>query len=309
MKIFLRRCIVLAVMLVCVAVGAGARAEVTEPLFSFVVVNDPHLVENRPGFPPGIDYFRLLMEALKTRPRKPAFVIITGDICLSIDPNARERDLAALRELIALFPVHITFGNNDRADARVILRKMFPSDLGEQDFYSFTHKDCRFVVICNAAAGDHVGHFCSQTINGSLKSNGNMQWDWLKEKLKRNEEVRRVFVFGHISPRIEGATARMNSMISPGDLVFLQDIIVQGKPDALFFGHLHAGRRFDFAGCPVYVGRSSHWNFDDEPAGFIEVSVYPGTFSVDEVDTPGAREMERLVKEKQFISEQSGVKK
>ncbi len=49
---------------------------------------------------------------------------------------------------------------------------------------------------------------------------------------------------------------------------------------------MHRKREFAVAGSPVYVARSSLWNYDNEPPGFIEVRVQPDAVAVEYVDLP-----------------------
>ncbi len=60
-----------------------------------------------------------------------------------------------LRDVDFRLPIHTVFGNADDKSSREVLRRMFPEDFAENDYYSFTHKNCKFISICDAIPAAH----------------------------------------------------------------------------------------------------------------------------------------------------------
>ena len=148
--------------LIALTIVLSASAQ-TQP-FNFVVLADPHLREDRPGEPTGVAKFLEVLAQIKALPRQPDFILMLGD--------THPEKLAPLLPQIGL-PVHVVAGNHETIAHRQQLRALFPQDFGDRDFYAFTHKGCRFIGLCTALVGDHVGHFESQDITPPI---GQMQF-------------------------------------------------------------------------------------------------------------------------------------
>ncbi|MHC4681094.1 MAG: hypothetical protein ACYTEK_20635 [Planctomycetota bacterium] len=70
---------------------------------------------------------------------------------------------------------------------------MFDDDFGQNDYYAFTHKRCKFIGICNAVPGDHVGHLNSEFYRGLR------QCSWLEGQLaEEGKSHDHTFAFAHI---------------------------------------------------------------------------------------------------------------
>ncbi len=270
-----------AVLLACVARGAdpvpGAPpAAGAPPEYTFVVVADPHISQvNKDGGPTGVERWRHLMQVVLARPRAPEFMIIVGDLIPPTDPQTQQPDLSLLTAAAQRLPLYVVAGNNDSAKVREAFRKAFPEQFGERDFYSFVRHQSRFVMVCDAALGDHYGHLASESIRGQP------QWAWLESQLKRDGEARRVFVFGHIPPHPTGADASM--YLGLGDQKLLGELVTRYTPEALFFGHCHLRQDFTLGSSPVHILPSSHWNMQGATPMFVEVSVFPDSIALEYV--------------------------
>ena len=246
---------------------AGAAEE---PAWSFAVVADPHLSEDRAGEPTGVEKFRRVAAEIVALDPKPEFALILGDIHPKRLPDAL-KDLA--------LPVHVMAGNHETAADRKQLREMFPDDFQGRDFYAFEHKGSQFIVLCTAAQGDHVGHLESQFITPGVG-----QGEWLEKQLAERARHRHSFIFGHIPPEPEN---RPNGMcLSQNDSRYVQDLVKKHRPTALFFGHRHTEVNFAIGGIPVYGARSCNWNSRNQPTGFLVVKVLPEKADVRFVEVP-----------------------
>lgn len=258
--------------------AALSAAEPFEP-FSFAVVADPHLSEdNRQYAATGLEKFARVAEKIKAMPvaGAPDFALICGDL-----------HVHRLAEALAMLsvPAHVTPGNHESRKARQQLREMLPDDFQGKDFYSFKHKGCKFISLCSATCGDHVGHLSSEDITPKTG-----QCAWLEKELA--EAATHTFVFSHIPPHPEGKD--MNMFLGQNDSRFMVGLIREFRPTALFFGHQHRRRRFTIGESPVFVLRSCNWNGGfREPTGFVMVRVQRDGISTEFVETGPAEKKDK----------------
>ena len=255
------------------------RAVPGQEAFSFAVIADPHCAEApRQGieqYGNGADKFLRCFETIDALPQedRPDFALIVGDI----HPEA----LAPHLDKIEL-PLHAVAGNHEgSAEARGLLRSLFPGDFGtgdaQRDYYSFAHKGVRFIALCDAGmGGDHVGQFSSELIRPFG------QCDWFEEELGR-EEPRKV-VFAHIPPALDGRDRNM--YMGRNDARWFLECVRRTPPDMLFFGHLHRETdAYALGGARAINLRSCSWNFQNAPIGFMLVRVNPGGLETRELLT------------------------
>jgi len=223
--------------------------------FSFVVVSDLHIAEKN-----GIEQFKAFVEQVEAIEPKPELIVVTGDI--------HAKDFEKLfHELKPGIPFHVVFGNHEDRSDRKLLANMFPQDITGNDFYSFTYKNAKFIILCTAADnGDHIGHFESEGIKGEE------QQIWLEKQLQEAGTSKSLsFMFTHIPPNPEGKAKNM--FISSNDQKALQNLFRIYKPTAMFCGHLHKRQEFLIENVPVIVVPSLNWNFENQPAGFYQVKI------------------------------------
>jgi Icc-related predicted phosphoesterase len=258
------------------AAAPAGNATPTAPEFTFVVVADPHIAEaGKDGSPSGVERWQNLVQTVLARPRPAEFMVVVGDVIPPTDPATKQPDLSVLTAAAQRLPLYLVAGNNDSVKVREVLRQTFPEQFAGRDFYSFTRHQTRFVMLCDAAAGDHYGHIASESIRGQP------QWAWLEAQLKREGDVRRIFVFGHIPPHPTGADSNM--YLALGDQKLLAEWVTRYAPDALFFGHCHTRQDFTLGQTPVHVLPSSHWNMRGAPPVFVEVSVFTDSVALEYV--------------------------
>lgn len=243
----------------------ASAASGAELLFSFVIDADPHTGIDRDGERTGREKFRAVLDKIKRLSPRPDFMLILGDV------HGRE-----LKEVLAetdfQVPVHVVFGNADDKASRQILRRMFPRDLAENDYYSFTHKNCKFIGLCNAIPGDHVGHLSSEFYRGLR------QCSWLEEQLAQGKEnFAHTFAFAHVPLHPRGEEA--NYYLAVNDQKFIRRLAVRYEPTALFFGHLHRLETFKIGKTDVFSLHGSNWTNTlvpppYDPIGFNVARVY-----------------------------------
>lgn len=235
------------------------------PLFSFVIDADPHTGIDRDGERTGKDKFRAVLDKVQKLSPEPDFMLILGDV-----------HGESLKEVLAetgfSMPIHVVFGNADDKSSREVLRKMFPEDFAEADYYSFTHKNCKFIGLCDAIPGDHVGHLSSEFYRGLR------QCGWLEAQLAEGaESCGHTFAFAHVPPHPRCEEA--NYYLALGDQRFLRELVLRHRPTALFFGHLHRLERFTIGRTGVFSLHGSNWTNTlvpppYDPIGFNVARVY-----------------------------------
>lgn len=247
--------------------------------FCFCVMADPHCAE---GPKPGIDHLGTALDkcmrcfaAMADLPpeQQPEFVLIVGDV----HPEKLRERLAE-----APFPIHAVAGNHESTPARRnALCELFPEDLmaagAPRDYFSFVHRGVRFIGLCNAGmGGEHFGHFSSELIRPSG------QCAWFEQEMAA-PEARKV-VFAHIPP--EPDSADRNMYIAPNDNRWFLDAVGRGKPEAMFFGHLHQATHEHAYGATRSINlRSCCWNGDRTPLGFLHVTVTSSGMKTREIFT------------------------
>lgn len=236
-----------------------------QPLFNFVIDADPHISIDRDAERTGRGKFRMVLDKVQQLSPQPDFVLILGDV-----------HGEAVKEVLAgidfRLPIHVVFGNADNGSSREVLRTMFPEDFAENDYYSFTHKNCKFIGICNAIPGDHVGHLSSEFYRGL------QQCGWLEDQLVEGKNTHdHTFAFAHIPLHPQGEEA--NYYLAVNDQKFLRKLVLQHQPTALFFGHLHRLETFTIGKTGVFSVHGSNWTNTlvpppYDPIGFNVVRVY-----------------------------------
>jgi predicted phosphodiesterase len=243
----------------------ASAAQGETPLFSFVIDADPHASIDRDGERTGREKFGNVLEKVGRLSPKPDFMLILGDV---------HGD--ALKDVLTgtgfNLPIHVVFGNADDKASRASLRRMFPQDFAETDYYSFTHKGCKFIGVCDAIPGDHVGHLSSEFYRGL------QQCSRLEEQLAEgNKSFDHTFAFAHIPLHPQGEEA--NYYLAVNDQRFLKHLVLKHEPTALFFGHLHRLEQFAIGKTEVFSVHGSNWTNTlvpppYDPIGFNVAHVY-----------------------------------
>ena len=224
--------------------------------FSFIVIADPHV--GLEGYGYFLEDFNVIIKQINDLTEKPDFVWILGDIDGVTESAYSDFNM----------PVHVVFGNSESMEEREKLRKIFPEL--EKDYFSFKHKGCLFVGLCNAIYVDHIGHLQSEYIHpGQIK--------WFEQKLANNyQEASNIFVFAHIP--IGPPQHPVSSLyLAENDRKYIVGLIKKYKPTAFFFGHLHRKEEFKIGRTQLITIPSCNYAWSrSTPPCFLRVKVYPG---------------------------------
>ena len=253
--------------------------------FAFCVIADPHCVEpaltrytkglkrNGKQTGNGVEkFFNCLEEIRNLRDdEKPDFILIAGDVHLW----ALEQHLDKVK-----IPMHVISGNHEDRDGKRQMRELFPSDFKidghESDYYSFVHKGVRFIGLCDAKGGDHIGTLCSEDFGPRG------QCEWLEKELAQREQHK--IIFSHIPPELNGRDKNM--YLSRNDSRYFNNLIKQRQPTAMFFGHQHLATQYHNIGnTKSFTVRSSCWNDKNAPIGFMVVKISADGIVIREIFT------------------------
>ncbi|MHC4540355.1 MAG: metallophosphoesterase family protein, partial [Planctomycetota bacterium] len=210
--------------------------------------------------------FRTVVHKVQQLSVQPDFMLILGDV-----HGGPVKEVLA--ETNFHLPIHVVFGNADDGASRRALRAMF---------------DGKFIGICNAVPGDHVGHLNSEFYRGLR------QCSWLEGQLAEGGKLHdHTFAFAHIPlhPRCEEA----NYYLAINDQKFLRRLILEHQPTALFFGHLHRLETFTIGRTGIFSVHGSNWTNTlvpppHDPIGFNVAHVYEHGVTLEFVPIDPARE-------------------
>lgn len=225
-----RRAFIGTVGMGILACSANVMADDIDPPLVYFL-NDTHIGEKHPADSPVPTHLRQAVEELVGRARKPACVIVNGDLALR-DGQAGDyvhfaKLLAPLQE--AKIDVHLTMGNHDNREAFYgVLKSQRPkSPLVESRHISVVQT--RF-----------ANFFLLDTLQKTMVTQGTVggkQREWLAEALDANRSKPAIIV-AHHNPRLGG-----DPLHFPGGLIDSNELwgilAKQTHVKAYMHGHVH----------------------------------------------------------------------
>lgn len=188
---------------------------------------------------------------------KPSFIIATGDL-VNIGPDRSQYDIytAIISDLGCT--VYNVIGNHDRDDEKKAEAEMFANyeEYLGPTYYSFDSGKSHFIVL-----------------NCLLKSEA--QKEWLLKDLSMLGRGKSVFVFQHYAPDEK-----------------LMDLLAEHKAKAVFTGHWHTNKLFDYKGV-LYVNTTClrRGSIDSSPRGFRLIEVRGDKLDITDVWSGCARRL------------------
>ncbi len=165
------------------AFGATADGGLT-----FVQVSDSHIGFDKPANPDARASFREAIARIRALPRKPAFIVHTGDISQLSKPNEFDDAEQIVKE--AGLPVFYVPGEHDMLDegnGKAYLERFGKGTRGS-GWYSFDSHGVHFVALNNVA----------NLKPGGMGSLGNEQLEWLEADLKGHGASTPIVVLAHM---------------------------------------------------------------------------------------------------------------
>ncbi len=219
---------------------AGA-AEVDEDLIA--ILNDTHVGGKHPANASIPTHLRETVAYLVGLPKRPAAVIINGDLALN---NGQPDDYTHFAKLIlplreAGIPVHLTMGNHDDREVFYEVLK------GEKP-------------ASTAVAAKHVGVVQTARANlfllDSLKARmvaqgllGQEQRDWLEKVLDAHAD-KPALIFAHHNPRLGGEEKHFPGGLEDSEALW-EVLAARPQVKAYIHGHIHHRNYFEHRGIHI----------------------------------------------------------
>jgi 3',5'-cyclic AMP phosphodiesterase CpdA len=167
--------------------GAEASAAVTRDL-TFVQISDSHIGFHRPENPDTSATLRQTIAKIRALPRRPDFVLHTGDITHLSTPEQFDNAQQMLRELS--LPIHFVPGEHDTQDehnGREFLNRFGAHTRGD-GWYSFDHSGVHFMALVNVV---HLNQ-------GGFGGLGEEQIAWIRDDVAHLRSSTPIVVFAHM---------------------------------------------------------------------------------------------------------------
>jgi 3',5'-cyclic AMP phosphodiesterase CpdA len=202
--------------------GVGRSASAAEETFFFVQLSDTHWGFQGPVVNPDPrGTLPKAIAAVNALPLEPDFVIFTGDLTHTTDdPGERRKRLTEFREQASALKnpnVRYMAGEHDASLDRGEAWKEFFG----KTYYTFDHKGVHFICIDN--------------VSDPAARIGDVQLDWLRDDLARQDKDARIVVFTHrplfdLVPQWDWATRDGARAI---------DLLMPFRHVTVFYGHIH----------------------------------------------------------------------
>ncbi len=214
----------------------GLAAVYTSGADEIVIPNDIHLIgtpeEKIPGNAKDDDeHLRAAVQQILALPKRPAAVIINGDLALSIGTAA---DYAVVRELIAPLrdagiPVHLTLGNHDVRD---VFAQAFPEMKSASALKEHRHNGLIDLPSTRLILLD--------TLDQSPGPAGKLGAEQIAWVLAKIDEVptKQVILVGHHNPQVGGDTSHYKGGLTD-TADFWPELAKREQVKAYVHGHTH----------------------------------------------------------------------
>ncbi len=212
----------------------------------FLLLSDLH-VSHRPLAEAGLltDTSRTLEEVVACVDKfakKPAFIVIAGDLTNHGEPDAY-RKLGKLLEPLSL-PMVMALGNHDTRPGFRSVMLAQPGDPDAPYFHDTVIAGVHVIVLDSSIPG---------RISGAL---GDEQFAFLEAALKREPDIAKVVVCHH-PPHLQDGDAGWHSLDAASS-ARLAEIVGGGQVAAILSGHVHHDSVIHWHGVPIVIGTGLH---------------------------------------------------
>ncbi len=154
--------------------------------FTFVQISDSHIGFKKPANPDVTGTLQLAVEKVNALPRRPDFVIHTGDLTHTSKPNEFDTMAQVLKGLRAQQIFYVPGEHDTSVDDGKQYLALYGKGTKGRGWYSFNYKGTHFVGLVNVAALEGLGRL------------GADQIAWLKADLNSVSASTPIIVFAHI---------------------------------------------------------------------------------------------------------------
>lgn len=229
-------------LLVCSCPAFAAESSDVEDDLVYLL-NDTHIGEKQPADSRVPSHLRQVVDQLVRRERKPACVIVNGDLALTDGQPGDYRHLARLLEPLRKVNVdlHLTLGNHDN---REVFYEVLQEERPETPPVTSRHLAIVETRLANLFLLDSLQE--TMVTPGTL---GKEQRTWLAEALDARPDKPAILVTHH-NPRLGGEPVHF-----PGGLTDSQELwkLLASRPQvkAYVHGHIHDRGYFEHEGIAI----------------------------------------------------------
>ncbi|MGH9568375.1 MAG: metallophosphoesterase family protein, partial [Candidatus Angelobacter sp.] len=155
---------------------------------SFVQISDSHMGFDKAANPDVVGTLKTAVERINALPRKPEFLLHTGDISHLSRPAEFDTVEQVLKTAAAKDVFYVPGEHDVLDDDGQEFRRRFGRGTQGQGWYSFDHKGVRFIGLVNVV----------NLKAGGLGNLGTQQLEWLEQNVKHLSRSTPVVVFAHI---------------------------------------------------------------------------------------------------------------
>lgn len=219
----------LGASLVSLPLARSSAAEIEEDLVA--LLNDTHIGEKQAADSPIPQHLKETVDWLLALPRRPACVLINGDLAFRDGQPGDYLHFARLIQPLrdAGLPVHLTMGNHD---ARDVFHEVFSAEKPKQPVVAARHVTVVPTRRANFFLLDSLQH-----VNKTQGELGTEQLGWLEKALDAHTSKPAV-IMAHHNPRLGGDPVHF-----PGGLIDSEPLwkLLASRPHvkAYIHGHVH----------------------------------------------------------------------
>lgn len=230
--------------------------------FTFVQLCDPQLGMSGYGKEKAFQKFyeldkeSLRKAVIKINDLKPDFVIVCGDFVQNASDSSFEDFISIKNDL--KMQCYLAPGNHDVGTVPNDATLAFYRKLFGQDYYSFKHKHCRFIVTN------------SQLWMSDIKGESKMHDVWFKQTIAKRSLIKnRQIVIGHVPIFVELPNEQNDYFNIPLEKrIELLRLFEENNVVAYLSGHKHLPISNSYKGIQLVTGESTSFHFDGSPLGF-----------------------------------------
>jgi len=168
--------------------GGMPREQMATGELAFVQISDSHIGFNKEANPDVVGTLRQAIAKVNALPKRPAFVLHTGDLSQLSKPDQFDTLEQALKDLRTEKIFYVPGEHDVLDDDGKAYRERFAKDSMGDGWYSFDSGGAHFIGLVNVM----------NLKAGGLGNLGSEQLDWLKKDIEHLKSSTPIVVFAHI---------------------------------------------------------------------------------------------------------------
>lgn len=168
------------------------QSSAASPTFTFAQISDSHLGFARGAYKDVAATLRLTIDRINALPRRPDFVLHTGDLTHTASPREFDAVAELLKEVKTARVLYVPGEHDFDGDGNAEYLKRYGKDTRGAGWYSFDHHGVHFIGLVNVAGAR------SGSVDGGLGVIGDEQLAWLARDVAGLRDSTPVVVFAHV---------------------------------------------------------------------------------------------------------------